>query len=186
MMPEQEISESLIIRKPELNDGKSIYSLVSECPPLEINTLYSYLLLCTHFEGTSAVAEINQDIVGYAWAYMNPHKTDTLFVWQIAVKEDVRGNGIAHQMVLDILKRKQLGNIRYLETTVTPKNQASKSLFNRLAHKMDADIKETLFFTQDDFGELKHPEEVMISIGPLDINKSGLPVKMGVNNISKI
>jgi len=182
MMPEQEISESLIIRKPELNDGKSIYSLVSQCPPLEINSLYSYLLVCSHFNQTSAVAEINQEIVGYTSAYIHPHKNDTLFVWQIAVKKDVRDKGIAQNILLNILKRKKLQKIRYLETTITPKNLASKSLFTRIAVEMDADIKETLFFTRDDFGEVDHPEEFIISIGPLN---TGLPVKIGVNALLK-
>jgi L-2,4-diaminobutyric acid acetyltransferase len=180
-MSEQDIPESLIIRMPELNDGKSIYSLISECPPLEINSLYSYLLVCMHFDETSAVAEISQDLVGYISTYIHPHKSDTLFIWQIAVKEDMRGKGIAQQMILDILKRKKLQNIKFLETTVTPENLASKSFFRRMAHRMDADFNETLLLTQDDFGELKHPEEFMISIGPLNFHKSNLPVKMGVN-----
>lgn len=172
MMPEQEVLPSVLIRKPELADGKSIYSLVSQCPPLEVNSLYSYLLICSHFDATSAVAEINQELVGYTSGYLNPHKCDTIFIWQVAVRKDVRDGGIAQKMLLDILKRKDLNKVKYIETTVTPENMASKFFFNRIAAKMDVDIKEIPFFVQDDFGKLKHPEEHLISIGPLSLPKS--------------
>ena len=183
-MPNQEIPESLIIRKPDLNDGKSIYNLVSKCPPLEINSLYSYLLICSHFDSTSAVAEINQELVGYTSAYIHPHKNDTLFIWQVAVRKDIRGRGVALNMLLNLLNRKNLSKIKYIETTVTPENLASKSLFTSMAVKLGADIKETLFFSRDDFGKIDHHEEFIISIGPLDLHES-LPVKMDVNSLTK-
>lgn len=172
MMSKQEIPPPVIIRKPELTDGKSIYNLVFQCPPLEVNSLYSYLLICSHFDDTSAVAEINQELVGYTSGYINPHKSDTIFIWQVAVKKEVRDGGIAQNMLLDILKREDLNKVKYIETTVTPDNQASKSLFSRIATKMDVDIEEAPFFLPNDFGKLKHPEEHLISIGPLNLPKS--------------
>lgn len=167
MKPGPEIGESLIIRKPDLNDGIFIHDLVENSPPLDLNSLYSYLILSTHFQGTSAVVERQNEILGYTAAYKPPQKEDTLFIWQVVVKEDFRGYGIAQKMISNILSRKEQENVKYLEATVTPLNQASESLFTGLAEKMDAPITKTLFFQEDLFGRSGHPPEYLFRIGPL-------------------
>jgi L-2,4-diaminobutyric acid acetyltransferase len=168
MIPRQEIGESLIIRKPDTNDGIAIHELVSRSPPLDLNSLYSYLLFSKHFKGTSAVAEHKEEIVGYTSAYNHPQKEDTLFVWQVAVKEGFRGSGIAREMISNILNRRELDKIKYLETTVSPDNQASESLFTGLATKTGAGITKTLFFSRNLFGKSDHPPEYLLRIGPLN------------------
>lgn len=164
----QEIPESLTIRKPNINDGESIYFLVTRCPPLEINSVYSYLLLCSHFDQTSAVCKFKDDVVGFTSGYIHPHRDDTLFIWQIAVHGHMRGKGIAMEMLLDILNRRELGDIRYLETTVTADNDSSRSLFYNLADQLNAQVKEETYFTEEVFKESLHPEEFMIRIGPFN------------------
>lgn len=166
--PKQEIPESITIRKPHLDDGESLYFLVASCPPLEINSVYSYLLVCSHFDRTSAVCEFRDDIVGLASGYIHPHQSDTLFIWQIAVRDHMRGRGIAREMLLNILKRKELGDINYLETTVTSDNRSSRSLFNNLARHLDAPVTEDSYFTKEVFQESRHPEEFIIRIGPFN------------------
>ncbi len=166
MVQKQEMRESFIIRHPQLNDGELIYSLSTNSPPLEINSIYSYLLICSHFDQTSAVCEFEGDIVGFTSAYIHPHKNDTLFIWQIAVQENMRDRGIAKEMILRILQRKNLKNIKYIETTVTPNNKSSKSMFNRLAQQLDAPFNEESYFTREVFGKFDHPEEFIIRIGP--------------------
>ncbi|MBU4535108.1 MAG: diaminobutyrate acetyltransferase [Euryarchaeota archaeon] len=162
---------SLIIRKPELRDGNSIYQLVSHSPPLDINSLYSYLLVCAHFNKSSVVAEYQGKIVGYVSAYIHPHKEDTLFIWQVAVDSSMRGKGLAHKLLMELIHRKELKEIKFLETTVSPSNKASRSLFEKLARKLQANLKEVEFLTGDLFGESGHEEEPLLIIGPL--KKSG-------------
>jgi L-2,4-diaminobutyric acid acetyltransferase len=159
--PKQEIPESITIRKPNLDDGESLYFLVASCPPLEINSVYSYLLVCSH-------CEFKDDIVGFVSGYIHPHQSDTLFIWQIAVRDHMRGRGIAQEMLLNILKRKELGNINYLETTVTSDNSSSRSLFNSLARQLGAPVTEDSYFTKEVFQESRHPEEFIIRIGPFN------------------
>lgn len=168
--PKQETSEPFIVRKPKLNDGEPIYSLVESSPPLEINSIYSYLLVCSHFDQTSAVCEFKGDLVGFTSGYIHPHQNDTLFIWQIAVKHHMRGRGIAKEMLLNILERKELKNIKHIETTVTPDNESSRSLFTGLANQLDSPIMEEGYFTREVFPESGHPEEFMIRIGPITRN----------------
>lgn len=154
-------------RKPEVNDGESIYFLVESSPPLEINSVYSYMLVCSHFDQTSAICEFNNEIVGFTSGYIHPHQKDTLFIWQVAVKDSMRGRGIGKKMLLDILERRELQDIKHLETTVTLDNDPSRHMFTSLASQLDAPIMEENYFTPEIFQESGHPEEFMIRIGPL-------------------
>jgi L-2,4-diaminobutyric acid acetyltransferase len=88
-------------------------------------------------------------------------------------------------MILNILKREKLQNIKYLETTITQENLQSKTLFTSIADDLDAKFNETLFFSRDDFGELDHADEFLIKIGPFKSRKSSLPVKLGENALIK-
>lgn len=155
-------------RKPELSDGESIYFLAQSCPPLEINSIYSYLLVCSHFDQTSAVCEFNDEIVGFTSGYIHPYRDDTLFIWQIAVKNTMRGMGIAKEMLLNILKRKKLGNVTHIEATVTSDNESSRYLFTGLANQLDVPVREETYFGQDVFQESNHLEEFLIRIGPFN------------------
>lgn len=160
-------NNSITIRKPELEDGYGIYQLVLNSPPLDVNSLYSYLIICAHFDNTSVVAEFDKKIVGYVSAYIHPHQKDVLFIWQVAVDESMQGKGLAMQLLQDIIERDKHKTIRFLETTITTSNQASISLFNKLATQYDAPLKESEFLTSDLFGDTDHEEELLIRIGPL-------------------
>lgn len=160
-------NNSINIRKPKLDDGYGIYQLVLNSPPLDVNSLYSYLLICAHFDNTSVVAEFDKKIVGYVSAYIKPHQKDVLFIWQVAVDASMQGKGLAMQLLQDIIEREKLKTIRFLETTITPSNNASMSLFNKLATQYDANLKESEFLTSDLFGDTDHEEELLIRIGPL-------------------
>jgi len=157
----------IIIRKPQIEDGVHIHNLVQKCKPLDINSLYSYLLVCSHFDQTSVISVLNNEIVGYISAYINPHQNKTLFIWQVAVHPDMRGHGLATKMIMDILNRKQTKSVEFIETTVTPSNQASMSLFGKIASQLNANLQKSPFFTSDLFGKSNHEEELLLRIGPL-------------------
>ncbi len=159
---------SITIRKPKLTDGHSIYELARISKPLDLNSLYSYLLISAHFDQTSAVAETGRDIVGYVSGYIHPHQDDTLFIWQIAVHPIMRGRGLATHMLKDILKRRKSANIKFIEATITPSNKKSRNLFQGLARQLQADYRECMFLEVELFGESFHEEEKLLRIGPLN------------------
>ncbi|MFB5598283.1 MAG: diaminobutyrate acetyltransferase, partial [Nitrosopumilaceae archaeon] len=53
------------ISKPLLDDGKKIFELVKNSPPLDVNSEYAYLLLCHHFSDTCAVAKKDSKVIGF-------------------------------------------------------------------------------------------------------------------------
>ncbi|BDZ67060.1 diaminobutyrate acetyltransferase [Methanobacterium ferruginis] len=161
-------NKPITIRKPQIKDGNQIFHLVKKCKPLDINSLYYYLLICAHFDQTSVISELDNEIIGYISAYINPHQKNTLFIWQVAVHPGVRGQGLATKMMMDILRRNEVKPAKFIETTVTPSNQASMSLFGKIASKLDTNLQKFPFFTSDLFGESNHEEELLLRIGPLN------------------
>jgi len=155
-------------RKPEPEDGAAVYRLIARCPPLDPNSRYCNLLQCSHFSDTSIVAGTGPEIVAFVSGYIVPQREDTLFIWQVAVLESLRGQGIATQMLLDLLRRPACRNIRYIETSITDNNNASKSLFRKLAKKTGAPLKTSLLFSRDKHFDGKHASETLYRIGPFD------------------
>ncbi len=157
-------------RKPVKQDAKYIYELIKNSPPLDLNSVYYYLIFCTHFAETGIVAEIENQITGFISGYLKPDNHDTLFIWQVVVSKKARGNKIGGNMLSELLNRKALSNINYVETTVTPSNKSSKAMFQAFAKNVNADIKEEILFEKTSFGNGDHEDEVLLRIGPFNIN----------------
>ena len=155
------------IRKPQIDDGDQIYHLVKKSKPLDINSLYTYLLICAHFDQTSIIAELDDEIIGFISAYINPNQKKTLFIWQVAVHPAMRGQNLATNMIMGILKKDKIKSVEFIETTVTPSNQASMSLFVKIASQLNTNLLKFPFFTSAHFGKSNHEEELLLRIGPL-------------------
>jgi L-2,4-diaminobutyric acid acetyltransferase len=153
-------------REPRIKDGRDIHSLIERSRPLDLNSLYCYLLLADHFRRTCVVAERDGHPVGFVSAYLHPSKKDTLFVWQVAVDKTVREQGIAGRMLENLVQRPELSFVSYQETTVNPSNQSSGSLFESFAKRLRAPCTTSALFSEDLFGDTGHEAEILFRIGP--------------------
>jgi L-2,4-diaminobutyric acid acetyltransferase len=153
-------------RKPEPRDGKRIHKLVDECKPLDLNSLYAYLLVAHHFRDTSVVADRGDDIVGFISGYLPPTSREVIFVWQVAVSPAARRYGLAKAMLREIVSRDYSPPIKFLETTVTPSNHASARLFRSLANELGAACHENELFGANLFADGTHESETRFRIGP--------------------
>ncbi len=152
------------LRMPGREHGARIHALVSRCHPLDLNSLYAYLLLCDHHAPTCVIAELDGEVVGFISSYRQPRHLERLFVWQVAVAPEMRGTGLASSMLEDLLARPASSGRTVLETTVSPSNKASKRMFQALARKRSAVITESLAFSREDFAGENHEEEILLSI----------------------
>ena len=151
-------------------DGAALHRLISECPPLDLNSLYAYLLLAEHFSDTCVLAEsAGGRIDGFISAYVLPDRPDVLFVWQVAVHARARGHRLGRAMLRELLRRKGLEHVRHLETTVGPDNQASRRSFAGLAAELGAHVSEQPFFDRQLFGGADHDDEMLLRIGPFTL-----------------
>lgn len=155
-----------VLRMPTAKDGAAVYDLIAQCPPLDTNSMYCNLLQCSHFSETSIAAESNDDIVGFISGYIQPNQPDTLFIWQVAVGEKARGQGLAGRMLKEILSRSVATEVRYIETTITPDNRASWALFESLANKLGAELNQSVMFERQQHFAGQHETEMLVRIGP--------------------
>src|SRR3546814_6553654 len=102
-------------RMPHKTDASGIHRLISECPPLDLNSVYTYLLLSEHFSRTCIVAGRGDTLDGFVSAYLPPERPGTLFVWQVAVHARARGQGMPRFMLTELLQRRGLAAIPYIE-----------------------------------------------------------------------
>ncbi|MCX4188478.1 diaminobutyrate acetyltransferase [Methylophaga sp. OBS4] len=158
----------ITLRVPTAEDGAAVYELIAQCPPLDTNSMYCNLLQCSHFADTSVVAELDEAVVGFISAYLQPGTSDTVFIWQVAVGEKARGQGLASRMLREILARPACQQVRFIETTITADNRASWALFESLANKLGAELNRSVMFDKHQHFNGDHETEMLVRIGPFE------------------
>ncbi|WP_344245138.1 diaminobutyrate acetyltransferase [Isoptericola hypogeus] len=170
--------QDLTIRTPTTADGGALWRLARDSGSLDLNSSYAYLLLARHFAATCRVAVLDDaaggagrgtdggagvEVVGFLSAYRLPDAPSTLFVWQVAVDERVRGRRVAARL-LDAAVDGSPGVTR-VETTVTTDNAASRRLFARWAERRGATLSETTGFEAADFPDGHEAEPLLVIDG---------------------
>lgn len=153
-----------VIDRPSTKDGAEIWRIARDSRKLDLNSSYAYLLWCHDFADTSAVARVDDEVVGFVIGYRRPAAPDTIVVWQIAVDAGQRGRGTAGAL-LDALVRDT--GAKRVETTITPDNEASEALFRSLAQRWGAQMRVAGEFDAEQFPD-DHETEVLYRIGPLE------------------
>ncbi len=157
----------LIFRTPTALDAAAVFELVKACPPLDANSLYCNLLQCTHFAATCILAERGGEMKGWVSAYRLADDPDTLFVWQVAVQAQARGQGLGGDLLHALLQLPAMSGVARLMTSVTPSNLVSRKMFARFAEQNGwACTIRPWFDSQTHFGGT-HESEDVICIGPL-------------------
>lgn len=167
----------IVLRCPTLGDGADVHALIQACPPLDLNSAYLYFLVCDHFRDTTVVAERAGKLVGCVTAYIRPDQPDTLFVWQVAVHRDARGQGLGRLMLDAAADRGAAASVRWMQTTISPSNTASRKLFASWAASRDLQLKEAPYLEPGHFAAAgpgaAHEAERLFRIGPLARPKAG-------------
>ena len=165
-IPGPSSGQALTLRSPTVEDAAAIWRLVRDSGVLDLNSPYSYPILCKHFAETCSVAEEAGVIVGFVTAYRPPITPDVIFVWQIGVAQSVRGRGVG-LMILEALVRQEAAlGASFLEATVTPSNGPSRALFRAVARRFHTQCKETPYFSTRLFPTDAHEAEELFRIGP--------------------
>lgn len=150
-----------------------MWHLARRSPGLDLNSPYTYLILCRHFSRTCLVAQAPEGLAGFVTGYLLPDRSDTLFVWQIAVASTHRRTGLGRRMVDSLLTGLVPLGIRHLQATVTPGNRASLALFSSVARDLGVECRESpLFpaemFPAEDNPSSPHEPELLLQLGPFD------------------
>ncbi|MBD2845659.1 diaminobutyrate acetyltransferase [Paenibacillus sp. IB182496] len=162
-------SHPISLRPPTKQDGTPVWELIQRAGTLDLNSTYCYLLLCDLYADTCMVAEQHGRLVGFVSALLRPDNPEALFVWQVAVDPEARGQGLAKRMLTELLARPQADGVRYVEATIGPSNAASRALFRSLAKVGDCSMEES---HEQGYGSTlfpagQHEDEPLIRVGPL-------------------
>lgn len=159
---------------PKAEDGDEVYRLISQCPPLDVNSSYCNFLQSTHFSQTCVLARHQGEIAGFVSGYRKPAEPNTLFIWQVAVSPKYRGQGLASKMLGQLMARKALKDITAVETTITQENRPSWALFKKLDAKNGNKGEISTFLDQDKHFKGKHDTEYLyrIPIVPVEISQT--------------
>ena len=164
--------EDIVFRSPTLEDGMRVFQLIKSCPPLDINSSYCNLLQCSHFACTSVAADMNGNLVGFISGYILPERSDTLFIWQVAVAQEGRGKGLASRMLLKLLARPQCKEIYFLETSITSSNHASWALFKSLSKTLSTGFQSSDWMNKEIHFFGQHDSETLVRVGPFETHKT--------------
>lgn len=155
-----------LIESPTKADGAALWRIARDSKKLDLNSSYAYLLWCRDFADTSVVAKVDGTAVGFVIGYT---KQDAGFVWQVAVDASQRGKGLAGALLDELFTRLVARGVRYLETTITPDNEASIRLFASFAKRWNTTMERSELFSAADFPaeDGTHEQEDLYRIGPL-------------------
>lgn len=160
----------VVFRRPRVEDGAAVWRLARASESLDPNSAYFYLLFCTRFAPTSVVAadRASGRLLGFVAGLRWPDSPTTVFVWQVAVDAAARGRQLASGLLDALLRAEGCREVTHMESTVTPSNEASLSLFRSLARRWRAACQESEFLRAQDFpSEAAHEPEMLLRIGPL-------------------
>lgn len=73
------LSQNVVLRMPREDDGARIWELARDISVLDLNSAYSYLMLCKYFPDTCVVAEHKDQIIGFVTAFRLPKQPVTIF-----------------------------------------------------------------------------------------------------------
>jgi L-2,4-diaminobutyric acid acetyltransferase len=168
-------ADGVRLRPATAEDGPAVWRVVRDAGVLDLNSVYCYLVLCRDFGATCRVAEHAGRVVAFVTAYRPPERPDTLFVWQIGVLPAHRGAGLATRLLRDLLDGPGCRGVRFLETTITPSNAASRALFEGLARTLGGAFTRAGGFSAGLFPESGHEPEERYRIGPFARGASDRP-----------
>jgi L-2,4-diaminobutyric acid acetyltransferase len=152
------------LRKPAGADGAAVWALIKDCAPLDVNSMYCNMIQCDHFSDTCVIATIGDDVVGWVSGYLVPEDPEALFVWQVAVSEKARGQGLGRKMLQHLLERDACAAIQRIQTTITRDNDASWGLFSGFADRKGAQMDSAAHFKKHEHFQGEHATEHMVTI----------------------
>ena len=162
--------QNIQIKSPDSDYGYQISELIKNSPPLDLNSTYLYFIQSHYFNKTCAIAVNEVDkVIGFVSGFQDPKKSDTLFIWQVAISKDARGNGIASKLIHFILQEHP--HMQFIETTITKDNTSSISLFNKISQELNTNIIEEPFLDKTKHFLNQHDSENLFRIGPFKILK---------------
>lgn len=114
----------------------AIVELTERCKPyVQPHPAYNYWLLSHCSAPYTLYAEADGQVIGFVSSFPMNCKENELFVIQICVERNYRGQGIGGLLLNTLYERHQQDKAFIFECTISPENLASQKLFQKFAQK---------------------------------------------------
>jgi L-2,4-diaminobutyric acid acetyltransferase len=121
------------IRNCRETDVDEIRKFVKHSKPLDLHTVFTYWTLFKYFGDTCFVLEKEGRIIGFISGLLCSNQPDTLYLWQIGIDPDYRGNRYAEILIKRVVAAARAKGCKGLQITIAPENRSSYRLFSRFA-----------------------------------------------------
>ena len=113
-----------------------MWRIARDSGSLDLNSSYAYLLYCRDFAETCRIAVVDGIAAGFVLGNHPPNRPRSLFVWQVAVDDRFRGQGLAGRLLDSLVEDLMASDaVNTIETTITDDNAASQQLFRGVARR---------------------------------------------------
>jgi len=121
------------IRNCRETDVDEIRKFVKHSKPLDLHTAFTYWTLFKYFGDTCFVLEKKGRIIGFISGLLSSNQPNTLYLWQIGIDPDYRGNRYAEILLKRVVEAARAKDCKGLQITIAPENRSSYRLFSRFA-----------------------------------------------------
>lgn len=121
------------IRNCRETDVDKIRKFVKRSKPLDLHTVFTYWTLFKYFGDTCFVLEKEGRIIGFISSLLSSNQPDTLYLWQIGIDPDYRGNRYAEILLKRVVEAARAKDCKGLQVTIAHENRSSYRLFSRFA-----------------------------------------------------
>lgn len=118
-----------------VDSSEAIQALVADCPPLTLHTPFTYWVILSRSPDLCIGAFADGDLVGVVLTI--PSLARAAFVWQIGVRQEFRGQKVAHALLDRSWQAAKCVGLKGIEVTIDPQNKASTSMFKKFAEVND-------------------------------------------------
>jgi L-2,4-diaminobutyric acid acetyltransferase len=153
-------------RTPRVEDAQAMWQMVHDSDELDDNSPYCYALWWRDFAGTSLVASLGDEVVGFLTGYFRPEQPDTYLVWQEAAKPRHGIPMLGVQLFERAADRAVTNGARYIEATVSADDKAITMVLKKCAKRYGPPVRTEALFPASLFPE-EHHDEVLYRIGPI-------------------
>ena len=121
----------LKLRSVKGSDANLLHHLALSCPPLDVHTNYTYWVVAEYFGEGCYILEEDNESIGYI---MTIQTKDEIFVWQIGILDEFRGQGYSSLLIEKVISNAILTK-RDVYVTIAKDNIVSFSAFSSVVKK---------------------------------------------------
>ncbi len=129
---------NLTIRPMRTEDVAAVQAFVSTCPPLGVHTAFTYWVLSQYSSTFSFVAESDGRLCGLLTALATDRLDPGLYLWQLGVSEELRGQGVAGRLLSQLAQAMPPAGVTSFDVSISPENEASRRTFQGFARTVGA------------------------------------------------